>query len=145
MLFGRESWRLGDDLPDGALRRVFGLIVGLFSALMGIGGGAISNLMLTLYGRPIRQSVATSAGVGVLISIPGAIGYVLAGWGKAGLPPGSLGFVSLLAFALIVPTTLLSTRIGVRLAHTMPKRRLEVLFGLFLAAVCTRFVILLIP
>jgi uncharacterized membrane protein YfcA len=81
----------------------------------------------------------------VLISIPGAIGYVLAGWGKAGLPPGSAGFVSLLAFALIVPTTLLTTRIGVRLAHTLPKRRLEVLFGLFLAAVCTRFVILLIP
>ncbi len=77
MLFGRESWRLGDDLPGGALRRLYGLIVGLFSALMGIGGGAISNLMLTLYGRPIRQSVATSAGVGVLISIPGAIGYVL--------------------------------------------------------------------
>lgn len=144
MLFGRDSWRLGDDLPGGGLRRLYGLIVGLFSALMGIGGGAISNLMLTLYGRPIRQSVATSAGVGVLISIPGAIGYVLAGWGKAGLPPGSVGFVSLLAFSLIVPTTLLTTRIGVRLAHSLPKRRLEVLFGLFLTAVSLRFVLILV-
>jgi uncharacterized membrane protein YfcA len=144
MLFGRDSWRLGDDLPGGWLRRVYGLIVGLFSALMGIGGGAISNLMLTLYGRPIRQSVATSAGVGVLISLPGTVGYVLAGWGKAGLPPGSLGFVSLLGFVLIVPTTLLTTRIGVRLAHSMPKRRLEVLFGLFLTAVSLRFVLILL-
>lgn len=144
MLFGRDSWRLGDDLPGGWLRQLYGLVVGLFSALMGIGGGAISNLMLTLYGRPIRASVATSAGVGVLISIPGAIGYVMAGWGKADLPPGSAGFVSLLAFVLIVPTTLMTTRIGVRLAHTLPKRRLEVLFGLFLAAVCLRFVVLLL-
>lgn len=144
LLFGRDSWRLGDELPGGWLRQVYGLIVGLFSALMGIGGGAISNLLLTLYGRPIRQSVATSAGVGVLISLPGAIGYVLAGWGKAGLPPASLGFVSLLAFALIVPTTLLTTRIGVNLAHTMPRRRLEVLFGLFLTAVSARFILILL-
>jgi uncharacterized protein len=144
MLFGRDSWRLGNELPGGALRQLFGFIVGLLSALMGIGGGAISNLILTLYGRPIRQSVATSAGVGVLISLPGALGYMLAGWGKPGLPPGSLGFVSLLAFVLIVPTTLLTTRFGVRLAHSLPRRRLEVLFGLFLAAVCTRFLVILL-
>jgi uncharacterized membrane protein YfcA len=140
LLFGRESWKLGDSLPGGIVRRIMGFFVGLFSALMGIGGGAISNLLFTLYGKPIRESVATSAGVGVLISIPGAIGYVLAGWGKAGLPPLSLGFVSVLAFVLLVPTTVLTTRIGVRLAHSIPKRRLEVLFGLFLAATCARFI-----
>jgi len=144
MLFGRDSWRLGDALPGGGLLRLYGLVVGLFSALMGIGGGAISNLMLTLYGWPIRRSVATSAGVGVLISIPGAVGYVLAGWGKPGLPPASAGFVSLLAFALIVPTTLLTTRVGVRLAHSLPKRQLEVLFGLFLTAVSARFLWILL-
>ena len=144
MLFGRESWRLGESLPGGGLLKLYGFIVGLFSALMGIGGGAISNLMLTLYGWPIRRSVATSAGVGVLISLPGTVGYVLAGWGKAGLPPFSLGFVSLLGFALIVPTTLLTTRFGVALAHSMPRRLLEVLFGLFLAAVCGRFLLILL-
>lgn len=140
LLFGRDSWRLGEALPGGMVRRVMGFFVGLFSALMGIGGGAISNLLFTLYGKPIRASVATSAGVGVLISIPGAAGYVLAGWGKAGLPPLSLGFVSVLAFALMVPATVMTTGIGVRLAHTMPKRRLEVLFGLFLAFTCLRFI-----
>jgi uncharacterized membrane protein YfcA len=143
LLFGRDSWRLGDSLPGGLIRRVMGFFVGLFSALMGIGGGAISNLIFTLYGKPIRESVATSAGVGVLISIPGAIGYMLAGWGKSGLPPFSIGFVSLMAFALIVPTTILTTRFGVRLAHSIPKRRLEVLFGLFLAFTCARFVVAL--
>jgi uncharacterized membrane protein YfcA len=118
--------------------------VGLFSALMGIGGGAISNLIMTLHGRPIHQAVATSAAVGVLISIPGSIGYVLAGWGKTGLPIGSLGFVSLLGFALIVPTTLLTTGFGVRLAHRLSRRSLERAFGCFLALVSLRFLLLLI-
>lgn len=141
LFFGRESWRLGPAVPQGWGLRAWGFVTGLFSALMGIGGGAISNLILTLYGRPIREAVATSAAVGVLISIPGAIGYVWAGWGQGALPPGSLGFVSLLAFALIVPTTLLTTRIGVRLAHSLPRRRLEVLFAGFLTLVSLRFIL----
>ena len=65
---------MADDLPTGARLQVYGGLVGLFSALMGIGGGAISNLIMTLHGRPIHQAVATSAAVGVLISIPGSIG-----------------------------------------------------------------------
>jgi uncharacterized membrane protein YfcA len=144
LLFGKSSWRVGDELPGGFLLRFYGALVGLLSALMGIGGGAISNLFMTLYGRPIHQAVATSAAVGVLISIPGTLGFVLAGWGKAGLPVGSLGFVSLLGVALIVPTTLLTTGFGVRLAHRMSRRTLEKAFGLFLALVSLRFLALLI-
>ena len=140
LFFGRDSWRVAPEMPRGPLLRVYGLIVGLASALMGIGGGAISNLILTLHGRPIRNAVATSAAVGVIVSIPGAAGYVWAGWGRAGLPPLSLGFVSLMAFAVIVPTTLMTTPIGVRLAHTMPKRRLEIAFASFLALVSARFI-----
>ena len=140
LFFGRDSWRVAPEMPQGPLLRVYGLIVGLASALMGIGGGAISNLILTLHGRPIRNAVATSAAVGVIVSIPGAAGYVWAGWGRAGLPPLSLGFVSLMAFAVIVPTTLMTTPIGVRLAHTMPKRRLEIAFSAFLALVSARFI-----
>lgn len=141
LLFGRASWRLGSALPGGFGLRAYGFAIGLASALMGIGGGALSTLVLTLYGRPIHQAVATSSGMGVLISIPGAIGYVVAGWGRAGLPPFSLGFVSMLAFALVVPTALLTAGIGVNLAHAMPRRRLEVLFGLFIALVCVRFLV----
>jgi uncharacterized membrane protein YfcA len=140
LFFGRESWRIAPEMPQGIMLRFYGLITGLASALMGIGGGAISNLVLTLHGKPIRNSVATSAAVGVLISIPGAIGYVWAGWGREGLPPLSVGFVSALAFVLIVPTTLMTTRIGVRLAHSLPKRRLEILFASFLTLVSLRFI-----
>ena len=73
LLFGKASWRVADDLPTGARLQVYGGLVGLSSALMGIGGGAISNLIMTLHGRPIHQAVATSAAVGVLISIPGTL------------------------------------------------------------------------
>ncbi|PJN96030.1 hypothetical protein CNY89_04970 [Amaricoccus sp. HAR-UPW-R2A-40] len=140
MLLGRASWRIASDLPQGFGLRIYGFVIGLLSALMGIGGGALSTLTMTLHGRPIHQSVATSAGVGVFISIPGALGYMAAGWGRADLPPFSIGFVSALAFALIVPTTLMTTQIGVNLAHALPRRKLELLFGLFLLAVCLRFV-----
>lgn len=140
MLFGRESWNIAPQMPQGFGLRVWGWLVGLLSALMGIGGGAISTMILTLHNRPIHQAVATSAGVGVLISIPGAIGYMIAGWGRAGLPPDAIGFVSLLGVALLVPTTLMTTQIGVNLAHSMPRRRLEMLFGLFLLIVCARFI-----
>jgi uncharacterized protein len=139
MLFSRASWRFTNHLPGPPLLQVYGVVIGVLSALMGVGGGAISNIMQTLHGRDIRQSVATSAGVGVLIAIPGTLGYIWAGWGKPGLPPAALGFVSLLGFALFVPTTTLTAQVGVNLAHSLDRRTLEVLFALFLLTVAARF------
>ncbi|MGY6646605.1 MAG: sulfite exporter TauE/SafE family protein [Salinarimonas sp.] len=140
LLFGNEKWRVAMDLPKGLALRAYGGLIGLLSALMGIGGGQISNIIMTLHNRGIHQAVATSAGLGVLISVPGALGYIYAGWGREGLPPDALGFVSLLGLILVVPTTLLTAQIGVNLAHAWPKRKLEVAFGIFLAIVCARFV-----
>jgi uncharacterized membrane protein YfcA len=114
-------------------------VIGFFSTFMGIGGGIMNNTFMTLYGRPMHQAVATSAGVGVLISIPGALGYVWAGWGASGLPALSLGFVNLIAIAVIIPVTLIVTPLGVRLAHALSRRQLEVAFGLFLIFVSFRF------
>ena len=143
MLFVRKPWLIRDGLPGEPLRGLYGAIVGLLSALMGIGGGAISNLILTLHGWTMHRAVATSAGVGLLIAIPGAIGYVIAGWGKPGLPPDAVGFVSLAALVLTLPTALLTTRRGARLAHALSRETLTRLFGLFLAIVAIRFVIAL--
>lgn len=139
LLSGGSGWRLRDSLPGTAALRVYGAGVGLVSALMGIGGGAVSNLILTLHNVPIHRAVSTSAGVGVLIAIPGTLGYMAAGWGRGDLPPDALGFVSLATFALTIPTSLLTTRFGVALAHRLSRRHLEMAFGLFLAAVCLRF------
>lgn len=143
MLFVRKPWLIRDGLPGEPLRGLYGAIVGLLSALMGIGGGAISNLILTLHGWSMHRAVATSAGVGLLIAIPGAIGYIIAGWGKPCLPPDAVGFVSLAALVLTLPTALLTTRRGARLAHALSRETLTRLFGLFLAIVAIRFVIAL--
>jgi uncharacterized membrane protein YfcA len=134
------KWNLGDDVPKGASLRVFGFVNALLSALMGIGGGQLSTMFLTFYGRTIHQAVATSAGVGVLVSIPGALGYVLAGLDKPMLPPLSLGFVSLIGLAAFAPVSVLTAPIGVRIAHALSKRHLELAFGTFLLLVSLRFI-----
>jgi uncharacterized membrane protein YfcA len=140
LLVGGSGWRLRDSLPGKIATSAYGAGVGLVSALMGIGGGAVSTLILTLHNVPIHRAVSTSAGVGVLIAIPGTLGYMLAGWGRPDLPQDAIGFVSLATFALTIPTSILTTRFGVALAHRLSRRRLEMAFGLFLAAVCLRFI-----
>jgi uncharacterized membrane protein YfcA len=139
-LAGREDWRIGADFPGAFAMRAYGFGTGFASALMGIGGGAISNMIFSFYGRSIHQAVATSAGLGVLISIPGTLGYVIGGWGQS-MPPEllALGYVSLTALLLVAPITTLAAPFGARLAHRMPKRKLEIAFGAFLAIVCARF------
>ncbi|GAB4350965.1 MAG: sulfite exporter TauE/SafE family protein [Oricola sp.] len=139
LIVNRSNWRLGDDLPTGPMRFATGALIGFLSTLMGIGGGVLNNTFMTLFNRPIHQAVATSAGVGVLISIPGFIGSIWAGWGEPGLPFLSTGFVNWLAVALIIPITLLVAPLGVKIAHNLEKRQLEIGFGIFMFIVAGRF------
>jgi uncharacterized membrane protein YfcA len=139
LILNRDSWRLGTVVPGGAWRLLIGAFIGFFSTLLGIGGGIMNNTFMTLYGRPLHQAVGTSSGIGVLIAIPGTIGYIWAGWGDPLLPVGSTGFVNWIAFAVILPVALLVTPWGVRIAHALPKRRLEIAFGLFCLFVALRF------
>jgi uncharacterized protein len=149
LLAARESWKFGDDLPKGPLMRFFGLCVGLLATLMGVGGGLFANLLMTFYGRPIHQGVATSSAIAVLVSIPGAIGYVYAGWPAAAHYPDvaalqfplALGYVSLIGAVLVMPMSLLTAPLGVRVAHAMSKKMLERSYGAYLLIVGTRFAI----
>jgi uncharacterized membrane protein YfcA len=142
MLFGRESWRFSNELPGHAAMAAFGGLLGLVAALVGVSGGSLANMVLTLYGRPIHNAVATGAGFGVPVTIAGVIGYMIAGWPhQAILPPLSIGFVSLIGFVLIAPISAFVAGYGVRMAHVLSKRKLEIAFGLFLYAVAIRFII----
>lgn len=152
LLLAREGWKLGDVVPTGPLMRAYGFVIGLLSTLMGVGGGLFANLLMTFYGRPIHQAVATSSALAVLISIPGALGYVYAGWPVAAHYPDvaalqlpyALGYVSLIGALLVMPTSLLVAPLGVRVAHAMSKRTLEIAFGSYLFIVGGRFVISLV-
>ena len=145
MLFGADRLNLGSELPGRPLLRFYGFITGLFSSLVGVSGGAVSNAVLTLYGQSMQRAVATSSGIGVPITIAGTIGYMLAGWPHmAQLPPLSIGFVSLLGFALMAPVSSYTASYGVRLAHWLPRRKLEIAFGIFLLFASLRFIVSLI-
>lgn len=144
LLFGRDDLRLGAALPRGPVNAVVGAAIGFVSTLMGVGGGVFATLYMTLFGRPLLNAISTSAGVGALIAIPATVGYIVAGWGHAALPPGSLGFVNVLGIAFIIPVAILSTPLGVRIAHAMPRRTLEIAFGCFLLLVSARFLATLI-
>ncbi|MGO8908031.1 MAG: sulfite exporter TauE/SafE family protein [Bradyrhizobium sp.] len=152
LLLARETWKFGDDLPQGMLMKVYGFVVGLLATLMGVGGGLFANLLMTFYGRPIHQGVATSSALAVLVSIPGALGYVYAGWPVAAHYPDvlalqaplAIGYVSLIGAVLVMPTSLLTAPLGVRAAHAMSKTTLERAYGSYLFIVGARFVISLL-
>ena len=145
MLFGGDRWNLGTELPGRAAQSGYGFLTGLISSLVGVSGGSVSTTVLTLYGRPMQQAVATSAGIGVPITIAGTIGYILAGWShRTQLPPLSIGYVSLIGLVLMAPVSSYTASYGVRLAHWLPRRKLEIGFGIFLLLVSLRFIVSLI-
>lgn len=135
MGLGNPNWRVWPDLPTGAPRAITAGGIGMFSSMMGIGGGAFGVTVMTLCGRPIHQAVATASGFGAAIALPASIGYAIAGWGREGLPPWSLGFVSLPGFIALAALTAITAPIGARLAHRLPQASLKRAFAIVLGVV----------
>jgi uncharacterized membrane protein YfcA len=132
MARGMPARTLGSALPGAAGARALGLLTGVVSTMAGIGGGAMTVAILTLYSMPIHLAVGTASAVGVLVALPGAIGFVAIGWGAAELPPLSLGYVNLAAFAVLAPVTAAMAPVGARLAHRLPQKGLARVFAAFL-------------
>lgn len=118
-----------------------GVLAGGISAMMGIGGGTVCVPVLNFLGYDIRRAVGTSAAIGFIIGLPGAITYIATGIGTPGLPPLSFGYVNLGAAAIIIPLTVVFARVGVAIAHRIPRRALRLAFGLFLLATALRMAI----
>ena len=118
----------------------YGFAIGLGSSLMGIAGGSLVTIVLTLYGKPIHNAVATAAGLGVPHHPSPAQSAMSSPVCRIGLaPPLSLGFVSVIGVVLIAPLSSWVAPFGARLAHRLPKRKLEIGFGLFLLLVASSF------
>ncbi len=130
--FGRSEWRLGDQMPGLLGRSIASPVLGFLSVLMGIGGGSFGVPMMTLYGRPIHNAVATAAGFGVIIAVPSVIGFLFIGGDGPGRPPFTVGQVNLVAFAIIVAMTLITAPWGVKLAHAMDPKPLKRVFAIFI-------------
>jgi uncharacterized membrane protein YfcA len=100
---------------------------------MGIGGGTFGVPLMTLYGMPIHRAVATASGFGVLIAVPSLLGFLFLPVADA--PPYSVGAVNIPAFLVVIGTTLLTTPLGVHLAHAMNPKPLKRAFAVFLTLV----------
>ncbi len=138
LAFFGETRRLSDHLPTGFGGLLLPAGIGGVSTMMGIGGGTVGVPVMTLCGVPIHRAVGTAAGFGTIISIPGAIGAVIGGWGAAGLPPYSLGYVNLLGFLLIAPVSYFAAPFGAQMAHNMDRRKLRQMFALFIGITAAR-------
>ncbi len=139
MLFDRGNVQIWSDSPPTPWLQILTGGIGFFSVLMGIGGGVFNNILMTLFGRNIHKAVATSSGVGVLIALPGVLGFMGAGFSATGLPVGSIGFVNIPGVLLVIPASMLMAPYGARLAHRLSQNILQKSFALFLLLVSLRF------
>ncbi|RDE07499.1 sulfite exporter TauE/SafE family protein [Sphingomonas aracearum] len=126
---------LTDRMPGGTMRIGFAAGLGTFSSLLGIGGGTLAIMMMTLCGRTIHRAIATASGVGTLIAVPSAIGFALIGLGQQGLPWGSIGYVNMPAAAAVAAMSMITAPLGVAAAHGLPARPLKTAFGIYLLAI----------
>ena len=138
MVIFPRTRNLTDEIPRGPLVPVIPTAIGTVSSMMGIGGGTFSVMTLTLFGESIHKAVGTAALFGLVISLPGTLGFIATGWADPRLPPGSLGYVSLIGFALIAPATILAAPLGARIAHAFSEKKLSMLFGVFLVGAAAR-------
>ena len=126
---------ISDTMPSGIARVGIAGGLGTFSALLGIGGGTIAIMVMTLCGRSIHRAIATASGIGTLIAIPSAIGFALIGLREGGLPWGSLGYVNVPATLAIASMSVLTAPLGVAVAHAMPAAPLKKIFGVYLVII----------
>lgn len=130
---------LRDHLPKSRLvNGAISYVTGLFSALMGIGGGTLSVPILVAFSTEMRRAVGTAAGFGILIAVPAVLGFIWAGWGVAGRPPLSLGYVNLVAAAVILPFTVGFAPLGAKIAHSVNTVWIKRVFAVFLAVTALR-------
>lgn len=118
-----------------ATHRIAALIVGYLSALMGIGGGSFSVPTIAAFGETMHRAVGTGAAIGIFIALGGTIGFIISGWSEPALPPLSLGYVNLIAFALVGGFSVLTAPVGAALAHRLEQKTLKYVFAVFLVVV----------
>ena len=135
MGLARSDWQAFSNLPRGGVRAAIASGIGALSAMMGIGGGAFGVAVMTLCGRPIHRAVATASGFGAAIALPATLGYIITGWAREGLPPWSLGFVSVPGFVFLAILTAITAPLGARLAHTLPQLALKRAFAIVLTLI----------
>lgn len=130
---------IADELPSStASNGAIGSVIGVFSALMGIGGGTLSVPTLTLYSVPVHRAVGTASAFGLVIAVPAVLGFINSGWDAAGRPPFSFGYINIVAAIIIFSATIFAAPYGAKIAHAINARALKLAFAAFLAVTSLR-------
>ena len=108
------------ELPGRSNMIAVGLFIGFISALVAIGGGALSVPFMIWCNVEARRAIGTSAAIGFPIALAGSAGYLLNGWTAEGMPPYTLGYIHLPSLALIGGVSILVAPLGAACAHRMP-------------------------
>jgi hypothetical protein len=108
---------------------IIGLLVGFSSGLLGVGGGIFLIAILTaLLGFSLIEAIGTSSVFICLTAIGGFLSYMVSGWGISTFPY-SIGYVSLINFALIAAFSVPLASIGAKYAHKIPQKKLKIIFS----------------
>lgn len=126
------------DLPGNVGIFGVGNGIGIFSALVGIGGGTLTVPFLSWCNQTMHTAIATAAAVGLPIALSGTAGYIVNGWNVQGIPSPHVGYVYLPAFFGIIATSMLTAPIGAKMAHSLPVDKLKRIFAILLFVVGTK-------
>ncbi len=138
MVADPSRFKVFKGMPPNPWPSVAGTVIGSISSLIGIGGGTLSVPFMTLSMVPIHRAIGTASALGVVIAVPATLGFMYIGLGEAGRPPLSFGYVNALAWLLILPTSLLSVKLGVWMAHKAPVKMMKRIFAFFLVIVAIK-------
>lgn len=116
-------------------------LIGVVSALLGIGGGTMTVPYLMRGGLPIRNAVGIASACGLPIAIGGTVSYMVLGHGKAELPEWSWGYVYLPAFAGIVLCSMMTAPLGAKFAHKLPAQTLKRYFSILIFIMAIKLIV----
>ena len=119
-------------------RVILGFLSGFLSAPMGIGGGVYNTPIFKMFGYPINIAIGSSAAIGFLISLVGAITFASSGSYFNINAPLSLGYLNIPAFLIFVPITTFMAKVGAESVHKFDKKLIGKMFGIYLFIVSCR-------
>ena len=128
-------------LPNRFYCKIMGALIGIFSGLFGIAGGSVVVPVLTLYKVKISQAISTAAVTGFPIALSGSLGYLLIGWNNPLLPEHSFGYIYWPATLGIILTSTIFAKLGVKLGHSLPPRKLKKAFSILLILIALKLLI----
>lgn len=140
MLADPSRFQLHHEVPRQPWAAQAGAFIGMISTLVGIGGATLSVPFMSLCRVPIHKAIGTAAALGIVIAVPGTIGFIIIGWGQAGLPPYSLGYVNVVIWGLIMPVSILCAPLGAAVSHKVPVKALRKGFAVFILFVSLKMV-----